>query len=81
MQAFTFEHGSLPGSLELAYIGDTVYDLYVRSALLRKGLRVRDMHKRAVQTVCAHAQAQAFRKIEPNLTEAEHDVVFAGYAV
>jgi len=74
MQAFTFEHGSLPGSLELAYIGDTVYDLYVRSALLRKGLRVRDMHKRAVKTVCAHAQAQAFRKIEPNLTETEHDV-------
>ena len=25
---FNFEHGALPGSLELAYLGDALYDLY-----------------------------------------------------
>jgi 23S rRNA maturation mini-RNase III len=30
---FHFSHNALPGSLELAYMGDTVYDLYVRSLL------------------------------------------------
>ena len=27
---FEFEHGALPGSLELAYLGDALYDLYTR---------------------------------------------------
>ena len=31
---FHFEHGALPGSLELAYLGDTLYDLYVREHLI-----------------------------------------------
>ena len=30
-----FEHNSLPGSLELAYMGDAIYELYVRRALVR----------------------------------------------
>ena len=34
---FNFEHGSLPGSLELAYLGDTLYDLYVREHLVAGG--------------------------------------------
>ena len=28
---FDFAPGALPGSLELAYLGDSVYDLYVRA--------------------------------------------------
>ena len=39
---FHFKHNSLPGSLELAYLGDTLYDLYVRSHLIEKGGRVAD---------------------------------------
>ena len=69
--AFAFEHNSLPGSLELAFLGDTIYDLYVRRNIVRKGGRVQNMHKEAVSMVCNRAQAEAFRRIEGELTEAE----------
>ena len=69
-----FEHNSLPGSLELAYMGDAIYELYVRRALVRKGGRVQSMHREAVKRVCAHAQAEAFGRIEGELTEEEAGV-------
>ena len=75
MRPFEFAHGSLPGSLELAYLGDTLYDLYVRAQLVREGGRVRDMHKDAVRHVCAHAQSEALGRIESELTPSEADVV------
>ena len=70
-----FEHGQLPGALELALVGDSVYDLYVRSRLVRKGGRVKDIHKNAVKHVNAHAQAMALDRIEGELTEDEAGVV------
>lgn len=69
--AFAFEHNSLPGSLELAFLGDTIYDLYVRRDIVRRGGRVQNMHREAVSMVCNRAQAEAFRRIEGKLTEAE----------
>ena len=66
-----FEHGQLPGSLELAFIGDSLYDLHVRRALVLKGGKVRDLHRAAVGHVCAHAQSEAFGRVEPLLTEEE----------
>lgn len=66
-----FDHNQLPGSLEMAYLGDTVYDLKVRTILLKKGGRVRDMHRHAIKLVCAHAQSEAFMSIEDMLTEEE----------
>lgn len=70
-----FEHNQLPGSLELAYLGDTIYDFYVRRALVMKGGRVQKMHREAIKTVCAHAQSEALARIEEDLTEEEKDVV------
>lgn len=70
-----FEHGQLPGALELALVGDSVYDLYVRSRLVKKGGRVKDIHKNAVRHVNAHAQAMALDRIEEMLTEEEAGVV------
>lgn len=72
---FEFEHNALPGSLELAYLGDTVYDLYVRSHLVAKGGRVGALHKRAVGHVCAHAQAEALGRVESMLSDEEAAVV------
>lgn len=71
---FDFAPGALPGSLELAYLGDSLYDLYVRAALVRAGGHVRDMHRAAVSRVCAHAQAEAMARVEGVLTERERDV-------
>lgn len=70
----TFEHGAMPGSLELAYLGDTVYDLFVRRHLLAQGGKVRELHARAIRLVCAHAQAEAFARIEGLLSPEEADV-------
>ena len=72
---FNFEHNAPPGSLELAYLGDSLYDLYVREHLIAKGGKVRDMHREAISLVCAHAQSEALARIAGELTEAEADVV------
>ena len=72
---FQFEHKTLPGSLELAYLGDSLYDLYVREHLIAKGGRVRALHREAISLVCAHAQSQALSRIADELTDAEADVV------
>ena len=72
---FEFEHGTLPGSLELAYLGDSLYDLYVREHLIARGGRVRALHRDAVHLVCAHAPSEALSRVEGLLTEAEADVV------
>ena len=72
---FNFEHGSLPGSLELAYLGDSLYDLYVREHLIARGGKVRALHREAITLVCAHAQSEALARIADALTDDERDVV------
>ena len=72
---FNFEHNALPGSLELAYLGDALYDLYVREHLIARGGRVGTLHREAVSLVCAHAQSEALARVAGALTEAEADVV------
>ena len=60
------------GALTLAYIGDCVYEMYVRSFLIAKSdHRVNDLHKKATKLVCAKAQAEFYRRIAPMLTEEE----------
>lgn len=68
-------HGQLPGSLELAYLGDTIYDLYVRRRLVIAGGRMKDLHRAAVSQVRASAQSEALSRIEDMLTEDEQGVV------
>lgn len=58
-------------ALELAYLGDTVCDLYVRQKLVSLGIGVHDMHRRAVSLVNAKAQAEALSRILPLLSEEE----------
>ena len=72
---FNFEHNALPGSLELAYLGDALYDLYVREHLIARGGRVRELHREAISLVCAHAQSEALARVAGRLTDAEADVV------
>ena len=65
-------------SLQMAYVGDTVHDLYVRSMLLSRGMTVGKMHKQAVRMVSAGAQAKMLSAIEPELSEEEADVARRG---
>ena len=70
-----FPHGQLPGSLELAFVGDSVYDLYVRSALVKRRGRMSDLNRAAVGKVNAHAQSESLKKLRPLLTEEESAIV------
>ncbi|WP_258840821.1 Mini-ribonuclease 3 [Mechercharimyces sp. CAU 1602] len=65
--------------LLLAYMGDAVYEVYVRYHLLALGIvRPQLIQKEAVQYVAATAQARGLRLLEPMLTEKELDVVRRG---
>ncbi|MBQ8082423.1 MAG: ribonuclease III [Clostridia bacterium] len=66
------------GVLELAYIGDSVFDVYVRGCLTVRGLRAHDMHRAATAQVNAAAQARALERLSPRLTEEEAAVVRRG---
>ena len=64
--------------LQMAYIGDTVHDLYVRSRLVARGMSVGAMHRQAVRMVSAAAQARMLEAIEDELTAAEADIARRG---
>ena len=65
--------------VQLAFVGDTIYDLYARTQVLEEhDACVRELHRRAVAHVNAHAQARAFAAVEPLLTEEEADVARRG---
>ena len=65
--------------LTLAFLGDTVYDLLVRSDIISQANRpVKDLHALASSKVCASAQAQAVIAILPLLSEEECEVFKRG---
>ena len=66
-------------ALNLAYVGDTVYDLYVRACLIHTHPEtVHNLHLLSAQMVCAQGQARAFFALEPELTEEELSVYRRG---
>ena len=64
--------------LQMAYIGDTVHDLFVRSRLMARPASVGRMHKQAVRMVSAAAQARMLEAIEAELTPEEADIARRG---
>lgn len=67
--------------ISLAYLGDSVYELYIRESLIKKGLvYVDDMQKEAVNYVSAKAQSKILDDMIENnfLSEEELDVVKRG---
>lgn len=65
--------------LVLAYIGDSVYELYIRLFLMEK-LRKKphELHVMAIKYVSAKAQADILYKITKELTDEEKDIVRRG---
>ena len=65
--------------LVMAYVGDAVYELAVRSRkIMDRTRKIRDIHQEVVGLVNAAHQAQFLRKIEDSLTEEEIAVVKRG---
>jgi ribonuclease-3 family protein len=66
-------------ALTLAYLGDAVYELWVRTHMLELGHeKVKELHKQAVSYVRASTQAQILRALLPHLNEVEQQVVLRG---
>lgn len=67
--------------IALAYLGDSIYEVYVREELLRNGLvKVDDMQKQAIKYVSAKAQFRILEMLinENILNEEEIDIVKRG---
>lgn len=62
----------------LAYIGDALYELYVRAYYLLPPLRPCEYHRQVVAQVRAEQQATYLAIIEPELTEKEREIVRRG---
>ena len=60
----------------MAYIGDGVYELFVRNLMVHKGWVAADqLHRETVKYVRAESQAYAIKKILDMLTPEEQDLV------
>lgn len=58
--------------LNLAFIGDCIYEILVREALVCEANRpVNELHRESVKYVSAKAQTEAYAKIKDMLTEEE----------
>ncbi len=69
----------ITGPMQLAYLGDSVYETAVRYALLKRGeMSLKDYNKLAVKMVSAPAQFKAYKALECELTEDEAETVRRG---
>lgn len=60
--------------LTLAYIGDAIFDVIIRSILVNKGnTAVNNLHKRASSVVKAQTQAEFVKVLKDEFTEEEAD--------
>lgn len=65
--------------LTLAYIGDAIYDLVIRSVVVERANRsANDLHKKTVRYVKAEAQSKMIQELLPKLTEDEEAVYKRG---
>lgn len=65
--------------LSLAYLGDNVYDLYIRYMIVAKSnTQVNQYHRKATAYVKAHGQVLFYDKIKDDLTEEEQTIFKRG---
>jgi ribonuclease III family protein len=62
-----------------AYMGDAVYEKFIREYVIRQGLCKNGLlHKKSIKYVSAKGQAQILKEIEDFLTDEEKDIVRRG---
>ena len=70
---------NLLSPLTWAYIGDSVYELYIRTKLVNETKqKPHALHMTSIKYVKAKAQAEILKKIEDMLSEEEKDIVRRG---
>ena len=65
-------------ALQLAYLGDSVWETVVRDTLVHRGLNVHHMHRSCVEYVNAAAQASFLERILPETDEHEQEIIRRG---
>ncbi len=66
------------GPLQLAWLGDAVWEMYHRLKLCKKKARSKDLHISVVSEVRAASQAQALLRLDQYLSNSEKDLVRRG---
>lgn len=70
------EEINMMSPLTWAYIGDSVYELYIRTKLVNKtNLKPHKLHIESIKHVKAQAQAELLKRIYDNLDKEEQDIV------
>ena len=65
--------------LTWAYVGDCVYELFIRTELINKtNLKPHKLHIESIKYVKAQAQAEFLQKIYDDLTEEEQEIIRRG---
>ena len=73
------EEVNLMSPLTWAYIGDAVYEIYIRTNLVQNtGYKPNKLHIETIKFVKAKAQSELLYKIQDKLTEEEKDIVRRG---
>ena len=66
-------------NLTLAYLGDSIYELYMRLYVLGNcSENIKGLHRKVIKAVSATGQANSFRKISDILTEKELQIFKRG---
>lgn len=72
----TEQEVNLMAPLNWAYVGDCVYELYIRTQLINKhDYKPHKLHIESIKYVKAQAQAEFLQSIMDELTEEEKDIV------
>ena len=72
-------YSKLLSPLVWAYIGDSVYELYIRTKLVNSSnAKPHKLHIESIKYVKAKSQANVLKKITENLSDEEKDIVRRG---
>ncbi len=74
LKVLTVEQARQMSALELAFVGDCIYSLFVKNSLVTSPMKVSDLTKKASQKVNAEAQEVAYFLIENELSETEAEI-------
>lgn len=72
------QHPEQMPALTLAFVGDAVYEIYVRTMMLEKSVNAHVLNKRCVKLVNNRTQSALYEVLEPSLNDIEAGVLHRG---
>lgn len=72
------DHPEQLPALTLAFVGDAVYELYVRTMMLERSVNAHVLNKRCVQLVNNRTQSALYEALETQLNDIEQGVLHRG---